>query len=37
MRFPVNLASEPFRRDRPMVVGTAVVSVLLLMLLGIFI
>ncbi len=37
MRFPVNLASEPFRRDRPMVVGTAVVSVLLLILLGIFI
>ena len=37
MRFPVNLASEPFRRDRPMVVGTAAVSVLLLILLGIFI
>lgn len=37
MRFPVNLASEPFRRDRPMVVGTAAVSVLLVILLGIFI
>ena len=37
MRFPVNLASEPFRRDRPMIVGTAAVSVLLVILLGIFI
>jgi type IV pilus assembly protein PilN len=37
MRFPVNLASEPFRRDRPMVVGTIAVSVLLVILLGIFI
>jgi Tfp pilus assembly protein PilN len=37
MRFPVNLASEPFRRDRPMIVGAAVISVLLMVLLGIFI
>jgi type IV pilus assembly protein PilN len=29
MRIPANLASEPFRRDRPMVVGSAVVGVLL--------
>ena len=37
MRFPVNLASEPFRRDRPLIVGTAVVSVLLVILFGVFI
>ena len=37
MRFPVNLASEPFRRDRPMVVGTVGVSVLLIILFGIFV
>jgi hypothetical protein len=29
MRIPINLASEPFRRDRPLVVGSAVCSVLL--------
>jgi Tfp pilus assembly protein PilN len=37
MRYPVNLSSEPFRRDRPMVFGTAVVAVLLVILLGVFI
>jgi len=37
MRIPVNLASEPFRRDRPIIVGTIAVSVLLVILLGIFI
>ena len=29
MKIAVNLASEPFRRDRPMVVGSTVVAVLL--------
>jgi hypothetical protein len=29
MRIPINLASEPFRRDRPMLVGSAVCTVLL--------
>ncbi len=36
MKIPVNLSSEPFRRDRPMVVGTVVAAVLLVILLGIF-
>ena len=35
MRIPVNLASEPFRRDRPILVGSAVCAILLLALLGI--
>ncbi|MGB7759691.1 MAG: hypothetical protein WBL61_07680, partial [Bryobacteraceae bacterium] len=26
MRIPINLASEPFRRDRPMLMASAVVS-----------
>jgi hypothetical protein len=34
MRIPVNLASEPFRRDRPLVVGSIAVGVMLLGLLG---
>lgn len=34
MRIPVNLASEPFRRDRPMIVASAVLGVLLTALLG---
>lgn len=29
MRFPVNLASEPFRRDRPMIFASVAVGVLL--------
>jgi Tfp pilus assembly protein PilN len=33
MRIPVNLASQPFRRDRAMLVGSAAVGVLLLVLL----
>lgn len=33
MRLQINLASEPFRRDRPLIVGSAVVGVLLLALL----
>src|SRR5688572_30690900 len=33
MRIPVNLASEPFRRDRPMIVASSVVGVLLSVLL----
>jgi hypothetical protein len=34
VRIPINLASEPFRRDRAMVVGSAVCAVLLTILLG---
>ncbi len=38
MRYPLNLASEPFRRDRPILVasvaGCAVLSILLLFLIG---
>ena len=34
VRIPINLASEPFRGDRPMVVASAVCSVLLAGLLG---
>jgi hypothetical protein len=30
MRIPVNLAREPFRRDRPMLVGSAVAAILLI-------
>jgi type IV pilus assembly protein PilN len=30
MRIPINLAREPFRRDRPMLVGSAAAAVLLL-------
>src|ERR1051326_660966 len=34
MRISVNLASEPFRRDRPMIVGSVACAVLLVLLLG---
>lgn len=34
VRIPVNLANEPFRRDRPILVGSAVTAVLLL---GVFV
>ena len=34
MRIPINLASQPFRRDRAMVVSSAAVSVLLVLTLG---
>lgn len=34
MRFPVNLASDPFRRDRPILVASVAVGMLLLTLLG---
>jgi type IV pilus assembly protein PilN len=30
MRVPINLAREPFRRDRPMLVGSAIAALLLL-------
>ncbi len=33
MRVPINLASEPFRRDRPMLVGSATLAILLTLLL----
>jgi hypothetical protein len=34
MRIPINLASEPFRRDRPMLVASAACAVALLLLLA---
>jgi type IV pilus assembly protein PilN len=34
MRIPVNLASEPFRRDRPLIFASAAVAGLLVMVLG---
>ncbi len=37
MRIPINLAREPFRRDRPMLVGSAVAAVLLMVTLGVLI
>lgn len=37
MRVPVNLASEPFRRDRPLIVASSVVGALLVVLLGVLI
>ena len=33
LRVPVNLASEPFRRDRPVIVGSAALAILLTLLL----
>ncbi len=35
MKIPINLASQPFRRDRAMVVASAAVSVLLVLTLGV--
>jgi|SRR5579859_2004825 len=35
MRVPINLASEPFRRDRPMLVASSVCAVALVALLGV--
>jgi type IV pilus assembly protein PilN len=37
MKIAVNLASQPFRRDRPMLFGSAIVAVLLLATLGLLI
>ena len=37
MRVPINLASEPFRRDRPMIVGSIAAGVVLLGLLGLLV
>ena len=37
MNIPINLASQPSRRDRPMLIGSAVAAVLLLALLGMLI
>jgi Tfp pilus assembly protein PilN len=34
MKIPINLASEPFRRDRPMLIGSAAVAVLMVISLG---
>jgi type IV pilus assembly protein PilN len=35
IRVPVNLATEPFRRDRPIVVGTVALSILLIVALAV--
>lgn len=37
MKIPINLASEPFRRDRPVLLGSALVGLLLVGTLGILI
>src|SRR6267154_557934 len=37
MNVPVNLASQQFRRDRPLMIGSAVAGILLLALLGMLI
>ena len=37
MKIPINLASQPFRRDRPMLIGAAVLSAALLLTLGLLI
>src|SRR5215469_11158506 len=37
MRIPINLASEPFRRDRPMLIASGACAVVLLALLGVLI
>ena len=37
MKMNINLASEPFRRDRPMIVASAVVGLMLTVLLGVLI
>jgi hypothetical protein len=37
VRIPINLAREPFRRDRPMLVGSAVAALLLIGTLGLLI
>lgn len=37
MKIPVNLASEPFRRDRPMIVASSAVAVLLTLVLAMLI
>ncbi len=37
MRIPINLSSEPFRRDRPILVASGVCAVLLTVLLGVLI
>jgi hypothetical protein len=34
MRVPINLASDPFRRDRPMLVGAALLAVVLILVLA---
>ena len=37
MKVPINLATQPFRRDRPVLIGSALVAVLLVGLLGLLI
>jgi type IV pilus assembly protein PilN len=37
MRIPINLASEPFRRDRPLIVGSIAVGLLLTATLALFV
>jgi type IV pilus assembly protein PilN len=37
MKIPINLASQPFRRDRPIVVGAVALSLLLMALLGVLV
>src|SRR6185295_4146869 len=37
MRIPINLASEPFRRDRPVLIASAACGVVLVALLGVLV
>src|SRR5271165_2024049 len=37
MKIPINLASQPFRRDRPMMVASVLVSALLVFTLGLLV
>jgi type IV pilus assembly protein PilN len=37
MRIPINLSTEPFRRDRPMLVASSAGAVVLALLLGVFV
>lgn len=37
MRIPINLSTEPFRRDRPIVVASAAVAVVLALMLGVLV
>jgi type IV pilus assembly protein PilN len=37
MKIPINLSSEPFRRDRPLIVGSAALAAVLAVLLGIMV
>jgi Tfp pilus assembly protein PilN len=37
MKYPINLATQPFRRDRPVLIGSSLVAILLVGMLGVLI